>query len=56
MYKVMGKYQGKWEEIDTAEDINEADYLVSKYRMAYGPEWTIKHRKTGRKTKKLPDE
>lgn len=40
-YKIMGKYQGETEEIDMATSKNEADYLISEYRMAYGKDWKI---------------
>ena len=41
MYKIMGKYHGTTEEIDTARDEQEADYLVGEYQMAYGKDWTV---------------
>ena len=40
-FKIMGKYQGKTEEIDTAEDEQNADYLVGEYRMAFGSDWQV---------------
>lgn len=40
-YKIMGKYQGETEEIDMATSKDEADYLISEYRMAYGRDWKI---------------
>ena len=46
IYKISGKYLNEeWEEIDTAEDKKEAEYLVKEYRMAYGKDWKITYRK-----------
>lgn len=43
MFTIFGKYQGQpWEEIDTANDKQECDYLLGEYRMAFGPGWTFK--------------
>lgn len=39
--RIMGRYQGKTEELDTANNDNSAEYLISEYRMAYGPDWHI---------------
>lgn len=40
---LMGKYKnGEEEEIDTADTFNDAMYLEQEYRMAYGPDWTIR--------------
>lgn len=41
MYKIMGKYKGRIEEIDTADDHKEAEFLLGEYRMAFGPDWTL---------------
>jgi len=41
MYKIMAKSKYGKEEIDTAATRKEAQTLVSEYRMAYGPGWTI---------------
>lgn len=43
MYKweIRGKYQGETEVIDETTSKEDADYLVSEYRMAYGSGWTI---------------
>lgn len=42
-YKIMGRYQrDEWEELDTSENSQDADYLVQEYRMAFGTEWEIK--------------
>lgn len=30
--KIMGRYQGKTEELDTANNENSAEYLISEYR------------------------
>lgn len=29
------------EEVDEADDLKEAKYLVGEYRIAYGPQWTV---------------
>ena len=36
MYKIMWNGGYGVEEIDTAEDADEAEYLVNEYRLAYG--------------------
>ena len=41
MYRIMGTYQGKTEELDTAEDWQTAGYLVMEYNLAYGSGWHI---------------
>ena len=41
MYKILAKYRGETEEVDTADTLQEAQYLVSEYRMAYGSEWIV---------------
>jgi hypothetical protein len=41
MYRIMGKYRGKTEEIDTAETRKEADRLVEEYRVAFGSQWVV---------------
>lgn len=42
-YRIIGKYQASSEEIDTAKDLKEAEYLVGEYQMAYGKEWSVWH-------------
>ena len=43
MFKIMGKYrQMPWEEVDEAEDKDEADYLLKEYKLAYGEGWKLK--------------
>lgn len=39
--KIWGRYRGRTEELDTAPNEKEADYLVREYRMAYGAEWLV---------------
>ena len=46
MYTIWGKYQGEKEEIDTADDVTTAKYLVGEYRMAYGAGWSIWYTRT----------
>lgn len=41
MYKIMGKSKFGTEEIDTADDLESAKYLVGEYRIAFGAGWTI---------------
>lgn len=41
MFRIMGKYKGRTEEIDTADDPKTAEYLRGEYQMAYGPQWTV---------------
>ncbi len=40
-YTIYGTYKGNTEEIDTAEDLQSAEYLVGEYKLAYGKDWTI---------------
>lgn len=41
-FVIMGKYPGQdAEEVDEAENLEEARFLVKEYRMAFGPEWSI---------------
>lgn len=37
MFTLWGTYKGKTEEIDSAEERREAEYLLGEYRMAFGP-------------------
>ncbi len=39
--RIMGKYHGETEELDTANNDNSAEFLVAEYRMAYGADWRI---------------
>jgi hypothetical protein len=41
MLKIMGRYNGVTEELDTAKDQQEAEYLLGEYRLAFGAGWTI---------------
>jgi hypothetical protein len=41
MFKILGKYRGQTEEIDTADTLREAEYLVAEYQMAYGVSWVV---------------
>lgn len=42
MYKIMGKYQGREaEEIDSANTMKDAQYLLQEYLMAFGPGWRL---------------
>ncbi len=45
MYKIMGKSQYGTEELDTADTLKEAKFLVGEYKMAYGAGWTIWYKK-----------
>ena len=49
MFRIMGTYQGKKEELDTAKNQKEADYLVKEYKIALGKQWTIVSVKKGEK-------
>jgi hypothetical protein len=40
-YKVMGKYRGKTEELDSTTSAKNAHYLEGEYRLAFGRDWTI---------------
>tara|TARA_Y100000310_G_scaffold155094_1_gene154582 strand:- start:94 stop:291 length:198 start_codon:yes stop_codon:yes gene_type:complete len=41
MYKIMGTYRGNSEELDEADTLDEANYLLTEYRVAFGPDWLI---------------
>jgi hypothetical protein len=41
MFVIMGCYNGRTEEIDTADTEREAHFLLCEYRMAYGPGWQL---------------
>ena len=46
MLIIMGKPAGgKWEEIDTAKDKEEARYLIGEYQVAFGAGWVFKTKK-----------
>ncbi|KKL85647.1 hypothetical protein LCGC14_1952620 [marine sediment metagenome] len=40
-YKVMGRYNGDTEELDSADSEQEAKYLLNEYRMAFGAGWIL---------------
>ncbi len=40
-YAIMGAYRGEREEIDSADTIESARYLLGEYRMAYGADWRL---------------
>ena len=41
-YKLMGKYNGQTEEIESdIKDMDDANYLLAEYQMAYGNNWEI---------------
>lgn len=41
MFKIMGKYNGRTEEIDSFETQAEAEKMLSEYQMAYGHGWQL---------------
>ncbi len=41
MYKIIGTYHGKTEELDETETKDEAIELANEYRIAFGRDWTI---------------
>ena len=40
-YKIMASSKYGKEEIDEAQTLQEAKYLVNEYRLAFGPKFTI---------------
>ncbi len=44
-YVIFGTYQGSTEEIDCADCLDTARYLVSEYALAYGASWRVFYRK-----------
>ena len=45
MFRIMGTYQGEVEQIDTAETLQDANYLVGEYMLAFGHGWAIRAEK-----------
>lgn len=46
MYEILAKFPGlDWEVVDEADDKETRDYLVSEYRVAYGPTAQVKSKK-----------
>ena len=44
MFKIVGSYKGRpFEEIDIANDEEEAIYMKEQYEIAYGNEWVIQY-------------
>lgn len=41
MYKIFGVHQGNKEQLDSADNLREAKYLVKEYRLAFGIGWII---------------
>jgi hypothetical protein len=41
MYKIMGTYQGEREELDSADSLDEANYLLAEYQLGYDGGWSI---------------
>ena len=46
IYKILGRYQKRgythWEEIDSAETMRDAEFMLREYRIAFGNEWNLK--------------
>lgn len=38
-----GAWRNEPQEVDTADSLQSANYLVCEYRMALGPSWTVWH-------------
>jgi hypothetical protein len=45
MFVIIGRYRGKAEVIDHADDLQQARYLVGEYALAYGSEWAVSYRR-----------
>ena len=44
--EIWGRYRGgEWELIDTSDEHNPVDVMLSEYQMAYGPDWEWKTRR-----------
>jgi hypothetical protein len=41
MYKIMGTYRGQREELDSADSLDQANYLLAEYQLAYAGDWII---------------
>jgi len=41
MYKIMGTYHGQREELDSADRLDQANYLLAEYQLAYAGDWII---------------
>ncbi len=44
-FVIFGVYQGSTEEIDCADCLADARYLVAEYQMAFGASWRVYYRK-----------
>ena len=41
-YKIVGTYKGQTEDVETdIETMEDADYLLGEYRLAFGNNWTL---------------
>jgi len=40
-YKIMGEYNGNREEVDSAETLDAAIFLLGEYSSSFGPSWDI---------------
>jgi len=45
MYEIIGIYKGQLEVVDEASSIQEANYLLGEYRIAFGKEWSLRIRR-----------
>jgi hypothetical protein len=41
MYNIVGIYKGEKEVIDSSDNLTEANYMLTEYKKAFGPEWTL---------------
>jgi len=41
MFRIFGRYAGQTEEIDSFDTQDEAERMLSEYRMAYGSGWSL---------------
>jgi len=46
-YYIIGRYRGREEIVDSAEDKRAAELLRRDWQMKYGPEWVVRIEKGG---------
>lgn len=40
-YRIMGKYRGRTEELDSTDSKANAKYMVHEYQLAFGAGWSV---------------
>lgn len=45
MYEIIRRRMGVREVVDTADNLEDAKFLVGEYQATYGPDWEVTYRK-----------